>query len=145
MSSRFTEAFNLQTTTGNDGFTPSGTQADGTLVVAAATNFAPVFCKDLDAASIQFTTLGASTLVGILTLQASNDRSNLEQTGRPDAGSTTNCAQATSKAVASGAASLYVVLPGANLAVVYRWIRLVFAFTSGSGNVKASMQQKGWP
>jgi hypothetical protein len=111
----------------------------------------PVFLKDIDAYSIQFSTPAGATLVGSFALQVSNDRGNQEQTGRPDVTMVNwtplfftivaTDVRAATLAVASGAQALMVKEP----VCAYRWVRLVFTFTSGTGTPRISLQQKGWP
>jgi hypothetical protein len=153
VSGRYNQAWYLSPSgNSNDGVTPNpGVLLDGSTVVNAAMTTVPVWAKDLDAYSIQFSTTGGSTLVGTLTIQGSNDRGNQEQQGKSD-GTLANWttinfwdagagAQAANKAVASGANSFIL----AERVCTYRWVRLVFAFTSGTGNPRCTMQQKGWP
>jgi hypothetical protein len=154
MSSRFNKSFWMTPSgNGNDGVSPNpGQTLDGnTVTISGAFVSTPVEVKDLDTYSIQFSTPAGSTLVGTLTLEGSNDQSGQETTMRPDvllqnwqsmsfwdqgAG-----AQAANKAVASGAQSFIL----AERVCTYRWVRLRFAFTSGSGKPTVSVQQKGWP
>jgi hypothetical protein len=152
MSSRFSEAFvmRLAAANGIDDATPV-TPLDGTEAAQVATfKTVPVWVKDLDAFSIHFSTVGGSTLAGTITLQASNDRSNKEQTGQADAGTVANWvaislwdwaagAQAANKAVVSGANQILI----GDRVCGYRWLQLVFTFTSGSGSPKLTFQQKG--
>ena len=153
MSSRFVENF-LMSPSGNsnDGVTPNpGVVYDGTLALAAAMTTVPVNVLNMDDFSIAFSTPGGATLVGTLTLQASNDQSGQELTKTSDkllqnwetisvwdvgAG-----AQAASKAVASGAQVLLL----AERVCTYRWVRLAFAFTSGTALATIRFQAKGWP
>ncbi len=152
MSSRFSEAFVMRLA-GADGISDAATVTplDGTEAAQVASfKTVPVFVKDLDAYSIQFSTPAGSTLVGTLTLQVSNDRSSQEQTGKADPGTVTNFvpisfwdwgagAQAPNKAVATAANQILI----GDRVCGYRWVQLVFTFTSGSGSPKVAMQQKG--
>lgn len=151
MSSRFAECFILRLAAANgiDDTVPP-TPLDGTETALVATfKTVPVWTKDLDAFGIAFALGGGSTLAGTITLQVSNDRSQKEQTGQADlnvanwvpisfwdwgAG-----AQAASKAVVSGGQQFLL----GDRVVGYRWVQLVFTFTSGSGQPKISLQQKG--
>lgn len=129
-------------------------QLDGTVSVGAAIGTVPIWVKDLDAWGLSFSTPAGSTLVGTLTVQATCDRGMTEQTGAPDATlvnwqtiavldktSTTPGTLVASKAIASGANVLLIE----DMTVAYRWVRFLMAYTSGSGLVTASFQQKGSP
>jgi len=135
------------------GANPNNPFDGATVTTSAAFTSVPVFVGDCDAFSIEFSTLAASTLAGTLTLQACSHRSSSEGGGASvlgtDLGDASNWqtlsfwdvgagAQATSKAVSSGANALIL----AERACTYRWVRLVFAFTSGSGKPKVSAQLK---
>lgn len=154
MSSRYSEAFLLGPSNGGDGITPitSGgnrTLWDGTTVLNAAALSVAVPVFHFDAYGIGFWVPGGSTLVGTLTIEASCDRGNLEQNSQPDAtiGGWTPIsvwdeaagAQAANKAVASGANNIII----GERYCLYRWVRLRFAFTSGTGSPKVTMQSKG--
>lgn len=151
MSSRFSEAFPMRLAAANglDDQVPP-VLLDGTETALVATfKTVPVWTKDLDAYSIHFSTPAGSTLVGTITLQASNDRSQKEQTGQVDLNVANFVvlsvwdwaagAQAASKAVASGANQILI----GDRVAGYRWVQLVFTFTSGSGSPKVTFQQKG--
>ncbi len=152
MSGRYNQAFYLSPSA--DGVTPTpGVIYDGSVALAAAMTTAPVWVKDVDAYSIQFSVPAGSTLVGNIVLQASNDRGNREQTGVGDAtminwtnivvtDKSTAGALIASKAVVSGGPQALML---ADLNCVYRWVRLAFSFTSGTGLARISMQHKGWP
>jgi hypothetical protein len=138
----------------NDGVSSNaGQNLDGaTVTISAAFVSAPIHVKDLDAYSIQFSTVAGDTLVGTLTLEYSNDQSGQELTETPgvllknwipstqffDEGA---AALATSKAVASGAQTFMFSVRNCT----HRWVRLRFAFTSGSGKPTVTLQQKAWP
>jgi hypothetical protein len=152
VSSRFKAQFYLtESGNSNDGITQGTVLLDGAEpAIVANMVTSPVLVADLDAYSIQFSTPAGSTLVGTLTIEVSNDRSNREQTGAADPGTTVNWtpismwdwgagAQAANKAVASGANSFML----GDRVSGYRWARLRFAFTSGSGVPTVAMQQKG--
>lgn len=155
MSDRFNQASYLQlATSAANPIVPAAApnQLDGTLSQNAAFGCVPVWVKDLDAWGIQFATAGG-TLVGTLTVQASCERGNTEQTGAPDATlsdwttiavldktATAPGTLVTSKAVASGAQSILL----ADLTCVYRWVRLLFAYTSGTGSPRITFHQKGY-
>lgn len=159
MSGRFAQsAWMMPSGNANDGISPPGAgnpqYFDGTLALAAAMTTVPVPVRDLDGFSIHFATPAGSTLVGTLTLQVSSQRGNTEQTGAPDVTLTdwttidffdpttaTTTTFVASKAVASGAQSLILALPYGFC--LYRWARLAFAFTSGTGKPKIAFQQKG--
>lgn len=112
---------------------------------------AAVFVGKLDAFSVSFATPAGSTLVGTLTLQVSNDPGNGVAKDGQGNSSLLNWqplnfwdvgagAQAASKAVASGAQTLIL----AEQHCTYRWMRLVFTFTSGSGVPTIAFQQKAF-
>jgi hypothetical protein len=152
VSRSFAQCFFMQPSgNANDGVTPNpGVFYDGTLALAANMTTVPVWVKDLDAFGIAFSTPAGSTLVGSIALQVSNDKSQREQNGVPDAllqnwvtlsfWDVAAGAQATTKAVASGAQALML----SERVCAYRWVRLVFTFTSGTGLAKIALQQKGW-
>lgn len=138
----------------NDGVSPNpGQNLDGsTVTISASFVSAPIEVKDLDAFSIQFSTVAGDTLVGALTLEFSNDQSGQETTMTPgpllrnwvpacqffdEAGA----ALATTKSLASGAQSFIYSIRQCTV----RWVRVRFVFTSGSGKLQATLQQKGWP
>ena len=153
MSTRRTQNFFLSPSgNSNDGVSANpGIVYDGSLALAANMTTAPVNVTELDAYSIGFATPAGSTLVGSVALQASNDQSGQETTKRSDnllANWQTISfwdvgvgAQATTKAVASGAQALLLAEPSCT----YRWVRLVFSFTSGTGLAVLRLQAKGWP
>ncbi len=153
MSSRWVENFFMSPSgNSNDGVSANpGVVYNGTLALAANMTTVPLNVMNMDAWSIAFATPAGSTLVGTLTVQASNDQSGQEHEKRPDsllqnweaisvwdvgAG-----AQAASKAVASGAQTLIL----GERVCLYRWVRLVFVFTSGTGLAVVRFQAKGWP
>lgn len=127
---------------------------DGTeAAIIANFNTVPVRTSKVDGYSVQFSTPGGSTLVGVLTVQGSNDRSQMEDTNVADVTvsdwttlavidltSTTPATRVTSKAVASGAQNILL----GDFPCLYRWMRVVFTFTSGSGQPKVTWQQKGY-
>lgn len=153
MSSRWVENFYVSPSgNANDGVTPNpGVVYDGTLALAANMTSAPINVMNLDAYSVAFATPAGSTLVGSLALQVSNDQSGQETTKTSDAllknwqtlsfWDVGAGAQAVTKAVASGAQALLL----AEQACVYRWARLVFTFTSGTGLAVVRFQAKAWP
>ncbi|HZU84367.1 MAG TPA: hypothetical protein VE987_15665 [Polyangiaceae bacterium] len=156
MSGRYHQAFLMKPSgNANDGISQPNplVYLDGSQVVAAAMTTVPVFVANVDGYSIQFATIAGDTLVGTLTLQASNSRgSGQEQTENPDVTlydwttielyDFSTGAFAANKAVASGAATYLIGVP--SLYNCARWVRLVFAFTSGSGHPRVGFQQKGW-
>jgi hypothetical protein len=154
VSSRFSQSFICQLAAAN-GVDPQSPpiNLDGTeTALVASFNTVPVYMKDCDAFSFHFSTVAGSTLVGTLTMQASNDRGQKEDIGQPDNASLQNWvpismwdfgagAQAANKAVVTAANQLMLGDHGVS---AYRWVRLVFAFTSGSGQPKVTFQQKGY-
>lgn len=151
----------------NDGISPPGPfaagvtmfpagefcgKADGGPAVAAAMTTFPEYVGDCDALGIHFSIDSTGTLVGTLTLQGSCHRGDYEQNGQPGANLSSaenwvtlqffdeaGAALAASKAVASGANAFIFSLRN----VTFRWVRLVFAFTSGTAQPKISLQAKG--
>lgn len=153
MSSRWASQFALSPSgNSNDGVSPNpGVYLDGTLAVGAGFTSAPFSVSNLDAFSVQCSTPTGSTLVGSVALQVSDDQSGNELDKIPGVllqnwvtlsfWDVAAGAQAVTKAIATGAGS--VMLAERNCS--YRWARLVFTFTSGTGNLKATVQQKAWP
>jgi hypothetical protein len=153
VSKRVQECFPLQLSAANNGVDPQQPPVylDGTEAATVASFVtAAVWVFDVDALGVHFSTPGGSTLVGTLTFEVSNDRGQQEITGRGDAASLQNWvaisvwdwgagAQAANKSVATGANQFLL----GDRVVGYRWIRMRFAFTSGSGVVKAMLQRKG--
>ena len=126
MISRFSECMTLQQAAANnvDPQSPP-VYLDGTeAAIVASFDTVPVWTKDLDAYSIEFSTPAGSTLENWQTISFWDVGGGL---------------QAASKAVASGVNALLL----ADRVCCYRWVRLVFTFTSGSGSPKVSLQQKG--
>lgn len=126
---------------------------DGTeAAIVASFNTVPVRTSKVDGYSIHFSTTGG-TLVGTLIVQGSNDRSQMEDTNVADVNvsnwttlavidltSTTPGTRVASKAVASGAQQIML----GDFPCLYRWMRVGFTFTSGSGSPKITWQQKGY-
>ncbi len=126
---------------------------DGSGSIAGSSTIVPVWLKDTDQFCFHWETVAASTLTGSLSIQVSGQRGNLEQVGKPDATLTawttiayqdpTSTAPNTyiaSTAVAAGATSLILVVP----VCPYRWARLVFTRTAGTGAPRIAFQQKGF-
>jgi len=123
---------------------------DGTTPLAATGNTLPVNVSAVDAYSVQVSLPASSTLAGSFTLQASNDLGAQQSDGVSNAALVSNWvtisawdqtagAQAASVTIASGAANAMLAERGC----VYRWLRLAFTFTSGTGNPTIILQQKG--
>lgn len=118
---------------------PVTTAAD----ISVTVNTPPMLLANLAGFSYQAVLTGAP--VGTLKLQMSNDRGNTTNNGQAASGSTTNAGvtnwtDITGSSFAVAAAGNWgwdYTLPG------FRWVRLVYTATSGTGSMSVTFQAKG--
>lgn len=163
MSGRYVQTFVPAISNAADGLTPQtpGVNYDGTNSITATSVSVPWKVQNWDAYSVQLTLGAGSTLVAVMTLEASND-DELLLVG-PQGGGVANAtpsardyglgnftpisvwdfaagAQAASKAIASGANSILI----GERVCGYRWVRTRLVFTSGAGSPLIRVQAKGY-
>jgi hypothetical protein len=151
MSQQVNHASQLSPSLNNDGVTQNPSVVyNGTVALASGMTTAPIFTKRSDAYSVQISLPVGSTLVGSFALQCSNDLTPDDQSVQSSA-QTANWttlsfwdvgtgSYLSTKAIVSGANSIVLAERGC----VYRWMRLVFTYVSGTGDPTITYQDKGW-
>lgn len=139
----------------SDGTNPSASPQllfDGTNAIAATRWSVPLWVKQYDRLTLQVSTPVASTLVAAITMEGSDDAGKMESLGQLTPGDSnmnwstlsfvdeaTSGALVITKSLASGAQSFIFTVPSFGV----RWWRMKETFTSGTGNLIATVQMKG--
>lgn len=118
--------------------TDTGTKLDGSTTVNASFNTGAVFLEHVNHYSVQMVV--TSTLAGTVKLQASMDIGPKLQGGYDTANAVSNWNDITgaTSSVSNGSPVIFNVSN-----VGYRWVRVVFTFSSGSGTVVMTFGGKG--